>query len=103
MPRGGLRRVAPRWRCRMTTQIAIFDLDSALLRSSPLPVLADSVTDVDPIGGTIAGALQGLYRAFDPVSGPLLTHVGLRAALARFKGRDEQLEAAGRQAAPRLA
>src|SRR5438046_3027420 len=73
-------------RVGMTSEIAIFDLDSALLRSSPLPVLAEAMTEVDRIGGTIAGALQTLYRAVAAVSGPILTPVALRAVLTQTKG-----------------
>ena len=82
----------------MTREIAIFDLDSALLSRSPFPVVAD----VDPLGGTITGALQALFRAVDPISGPVLTPVVLRSALNRTIGREDQLRAAGSQAAAKV-
>ena len=78
-------------------------MDSALLRGSPLPELTAALTDVDPVGGTIAGALQALYRIADPISGPVLTPLALRRAMSRTKGREDQLKAAGGQVASKLA
>ena len=86
----------------MSREVAIFDLDSALLRSSPLPALSAALNDVDPVRGRVASAVQALYRAFDPVSGPLLMPIALRAALSRTKGQEDQLRAAGAKAASTL-
>ena len=87
----------------MTSQVAIFDLDTALLHRSPLPLLAEALTEVDPVGGAIGGALQALYRAADPISGPVLTPAVLRGVLRRTSGRGDQLKAAGLHAASKLA
>src|SRR5205823_3832465 len=46
--------------------------------------------------------VQALYRAFDPVSGPLLMPIALRAVLSRTKGQEDQLRAAGGKAASTL-
>src|SRR5207245_2522450 len=79
------------------------DLDSALLQGSPLPVLSEALSSVDPFRGFLAALGQTLYRAMDLVSGPILTPLALRVALDRTKGREDELRAAGAQAGPRLA
>ena len=75
----------------MSRQIAIFDLDTALLRTSPLPHFAAALSENDRVLGTLASSLQALYQRLDPVSGPFLMPVGIRVALRRMEGRRDVL------------
>ena len=86
----------------MSRQIAIFDLDTALLRTSPLPHFAAALSENDRVLGTLASSLQALYQRLDPVSGPFLMPVGIRVALRRMEGRRDVLRSAGEKAAQEM-
>jgi putative phosphoserine phosphatase / 1-acylglycerol-3-phosphate O-acyltransferase len=84
----------------MTREIAIFDLDSALLGRSPLPVFADTVSGADPARGRLVRAVQAVYRLLDVATGPFLTGAVVRAAARSTAGWDlSQVRQVGEQAA----
>ena len=83
----------------MTREIAIFDLDSALLSRSPLPVFADAAA----VSGPALGAFGALYQLLDVAGGPWLAGAALRAGARIASGRDRgELVDLGKRAADGL-
>ena len=72
----------------MSREVAIFDLDSALLRSSPLPVLSAALNDVDPARGRVASATDDYIRKWSCLTALETGTLNLPPLLLVRAGRD---------------